>query len=758
MTVTCPNPDVLRGVLDSSLPEPVQAELVAHLDGCPSCQATLEQIAAGGSAILEVARRSRDDARPEETSAFWPALRRVERDVQMPAADMTVTRAGLPAGKPAEPAFDFLEPSDDPAHLGRIDRFQIVELVGRGGMGVVFRAYDACLQRTVAIKLLDPVYGRNQLARSRFIREARAAAGVAHENVVTIHHVDCLEEQGLSFMVMQFVRGRSLQERLDSGGALPVREAVRIAGAVASGLAAAHEIGLIHRDIKPGNILLEQLAGRVLLTDFGLARLTEDVKLTQTGFVAGTPLYMSPEQARGEAVDHRSDLFSLGSVLYAMLTGQPPFPGSSAFTVLKQVTDRRPRPVQDLNPAVSNSLADVVDRLMEKDPRNRFAGAAEAAEALQAELTKLPPEPPRTVPVRRTSRSVPRYVRSWWRRNGAWVGGAVLALFVAAGIGEATKLTHWTILGQRGQAGAMATEADTPTRYTLPASDGSVWAVAFDRNTDLLATASETGTIKLWDAHDGHTHGVIDNRKSKAAVWALAFSPDGRRLFSAGDDGNVRQWDTGMLTEVGDPFQHPAPVPVRTISLSPDGTKLATGTRNGKVYIWDVQQHTILYALEHERGIVYAVAFSPDGQLVASAGSDQVVRIWSAANGSQLNELKGHTGTVLAVTFDPTSEWVASSGWDHTVRIWDVKTSEQRPVIDLHKEDVWSLAFCPRGKHLLAGGQDRLVRWIDIDARTAIKTYRGPTGPVYSVAVAPDGTMVAAGGRDGIVRVWNVER
>ena len=140
----------------------------------------------------------------------------------------------------------------------------MVELVGRGGMGLVFRAYDACLQRTVAVKLLDPLYAKNDLARERFIREARAAAGVAHENVVTIHHVECVEEKGLSFMVMQFIRGRSLQERLDAGGPLPVREAVRIATAVAGGLAAAHATGLIHRDIKPGNILIEQPSGRVL--------------------------------------------------------------------------------------------------------------------------------------------------------------------------------------------------------------------------------------------------------------------------------------------------------------------------------------------------------------------------------------------------------------------------------------------------------------------------------------------------------------
>src|SRR5205823_2614672 len=351
-----------------------------------------------------------------------------------------------------------------------------------------------------------PQYAKQELARSRFIREARAAAGVAHENVVTIHHVECVEAKGLSFMVMQLVRGRSLQERLDQGGPLPVREAVRIAAATAAGLAAAHETGLIHRDIKPGNILLEQPSGRVLLTDFGLARLTEDVKLTQTGFVAGTPLYMSPEQARGETVDHRSDLFSLGSVLYAMLTGLPPFPGSSPFNVLKQVTDRRPTPVQDLNPAVPNSLAEILDRLMEKDPRDRYASAAEAADALAAEWTRLPPDAPATVTVRRSSRAVPRYVRSWWRRNSPTLLGVGVAVLLLFALAEATRLTALTVLGQRGREvperivevrasgiPAAAAEAETPPKFTLPSGEGAVWAIAFDPCGELVVTATEGG-------------------------------------------------------------------------------------------------------------------------------------------------------------------------------------------------------------------------------------------------------------------------
>ena len=234
-----------------------------------------------------------------------------------------------------------------------------------------------------------------------------------------------------------------------------------------------------------------------------------------------------------------------------MLAGAPPFPGTSPFTVLKQVTDRRPRPVQDLNPAVPNSLAEVLDRLMEKEPRARFADAAEAAAALNAELAKLPPDPPTTVPTRRTSRSVPRYVRSWWRRNSPLLLGAVAALLLLSVAAEATRVTAFTVLGQRGRvpervaelSAAPAGDAETPAKFVLPSGEGAIWSVAFDPCGELIATATEGGAVKFWDITDGHIRGVLDNRKYKSPVWAVAFNPDGSRLFTASDDGFVRQWD-----------------------------------------------------------------------------------------------------------------------------------------------------------------------------------------------------------------------
>jgi serine/threonine protein kinase len=224
-------------------------------------------------------------------------------------------------------------------------------------------------------------------ARQRFIREARAAAAVSHEHVVTIHAVE--EDHAPPFLVMQYVAGRSLQQRIDDTGALELKEILRIGMQAASGLAAAHAQGLVHRDIKPANILLENGVERVKITDFGLARVGDDSRVTQTGVVTGTPQYMAPEQARGEAVDQRADLFSLGGVLYAMCTGYAPFRASSSMAVLKKVCDESPRPISELNSEIPDWLVAIVNKLMAKDVKDRFQSASELSALLGQHLAHL---------------------------------------------------------------------------------------------------------------------------------------------------------------------------------------------------------------------------------------------------------------------------------------------------------------------------------------------------------------------------------
>jgi serine/threonine protein kinase len=259
------------------------------------------------------------------------------------AGESADTRTG-PSGPSADEPLDFLAPSDTPGSIGRLGHNEVREVVGRGGMGVVLKAFDETLHRVVAIKVMAPRLATSATARRRFTREARAAAAVTHDHIVTIHAVE--ESGALPYIVMQFVSGASLQDRLDRTGPLSLPEVLRIGMQAASGLAAAHAQGLVHRDIKPANILLENGVERVKLTDFGLARATDDASLTQSGRVAGTPAFMSPEQAEGKSVGHRSDLFSLGSVLYALCTGRPPFRADTSMAVLKRVCEEAPAPIR----------------------------------------------------------------------------------------------------------------------------------------------------------------------------------------------------------------------------------------------------------------------------------------------------------------------------------------------------------------------------------------------------------------------------
>ena len=300
-----------------------------------------------------------------------------------------------------EVSLEFLTPSQKANCLGTLGQYEVIEVVGRGGMGIVLRAFDTKLNRVVAIKVMAPELAANPTAVKRFLREARAAAAVSHDHVVTIHAIH--DAQRPPFIVMEFVDGQSLQDKIDRTGCLALEEILRIGMQTARGLAAAHEQGLVHRDIKPANILLENGVERVKLTDFGLARAVDDVSVTQTGQIAGTPQFMSPEQAQGHALDARSDLFSLGSVFYAMCTGRPPFRAETPLAMLRRVTDDDPRSICEVNSDVPEWLEAIIFKLLAKDPAERFQSAEEVAELLNRHLAHLQhpttaPKPERILP------------------------------------------------------------------------------------------------------------------------------------------------------------------------------------------------------------------------------------------------------------------------------------------------------------------------------------------------------------------------
>lgn len=289
---------------------------------------------------------------------------------------------------PGEAEFrKYLEPSGRTGWLGRLAHYDIERIIGRGAFGIVAKAFDEKLHRVVAIKLMSPDLALTSPPRKRFIREARTAAAITHENVVTIYAV---EEKPIPYLVMEFIAGPTLQQWMDGHGPMDIADIVRIGRQIASGLAAAHASNLIHRDIKPSNILLTDAPNeRVKITDFGLARAVDDASLTTSGVIAGTPLYMSPEQARGDLLDLRADLFSLGSVLYQMACGRPPFRASHTTAVLKRVCEDNPRPLSEVIDSIPHWLEAIVSRLLQKNPDDRFQSAQEVAELFEKIAARL---------------------------------------------------------------------------------------------------------------------------------------------------------------------------------------------------------------------------------------------------------------------------------------------------------------------------------------------------------------------------------
>jgi hypothetical protein len=412
----CPASGELQNLIAGPQPPARQRSLERHLEACERCRRRLETLAGGPGVVPD------RPAPGHGGLADSPALRRAVEQLQArPIPSEVSCPEGWEDGRPP-----FLRPADRTGFLGRLGPYEVRRLIGRGGMGLVFEALDPVLNRPVAVKVLSPLLAVSEQSRARFLREARAAATLTHENIVTIHTAD--QADGVLFLVLEYVPGESLADRLGRAGRLPVADVVRMGAQAARGLAAAHSKGLVHRDIKPANLLLEAGTDRVRIADFGLARTVAEEPLTLEGVVAGTPEFMSPEQACGAGVDARSDLFSLGTVLYTACTGSSPFRGESPLRTLEKVCREAPVPLGQVDPALPEWFSDLVHRLLEKDPRERIASAAELAEALAW------PEPSPTVPGPAANR------RAGSARGRT--GGVLAALLVAAATLAAAVCTH----------------------------------------------------------------------------------------------------------------------------------------------------------------------------------------------------------------------------------------------------------------------------------------------------------------------------
>ena len=377
--------------------------------------------------------------------------------------------------KPGETTTDdihlsFLEASSKPDSIGRLAHYEIQEVIGRGAFGIVLKAFDGKLHRVVAIKVLAPEMAATSPARKRFLREARSSAAVRHENVVSIYAV---EDQPIPYLVMEYIPGQTLQQRLDGTGPLRFEDVLRIGKQIADGLAAAHDQQLIHRDIKPGNILLEtSVNDHVKITDFGLARTADDASMTQSGMIAGTPLYMAPEQVQGQKLDHRADLFSLGSVLYQMLSGRPPFRAPNTIAVLKRVVDDTPRPIKDIIPEVPEWMCELIGHLHAKNPDERYGTAKQVSDVLAQCVVDLQNGRQPQIPAPPTAETVLRPALSRQSRDtppgrGRSLGRVALValvLLVGLGLTELTGVTTLvsTINGMAMSSDTLVVDVDAP--------------------------------------------------------------------------------------------------------------------------------------------------------------------------------------------------------------------------------------------------------------------------------------------------------
>ncbi len=505
---------LLTAFVRRELDADAEQKLTAHLDDCESCGQFLEHEVAE-AATWQEARKFLGNRAFQNRDAIHD--HEDHRDAQI------------------EQVLAQLAPTDDPDSLGRIGDYEVTGVIGSGGMGVVLKAHDRSLDRVVAVKVMAPQLATSGSARQRFAREAKAAAAVLHPNVIAIHGVS--NDQSLPYLIMPYVRGASLQKRIDTEGPLATIDILRIGLQVAAGLAAAHEQGLVHRDIKPANILLEHGIERVAITDFGLARAVDDASMTRSGVIAGTPQYMSPEQARGEAIDTRSDLFSLGSLLYMMCTGHSPFRAETSYGVLYRITHDEPRAIRELNPNIPEWLEQIVMKLLSKSRENRFQSSQQIAEVLEECIAhaQRPTTTPLPKSVSQLSQLPPWKQSGGSRRIYLWqrfaIGLAVLATILSGilvviesnkgtltiecdaknvpirimqgdeTVDRLTVIRSGTTL--RLKAGEYTVEIDEPNsdfvilnnKVTLSRSNNAIVTISFSSAIDLLASDTQTNSI-----------------------------------------------------------------------------------------------------------------------------------------------------------------------------------------------------------------------------------------------------------------------
>ncbi len=612
--------------------------------------------------------------------------------------------------------------------------YKIEKELGRGGMAIVYKAVQENLGRDVALKVLPQGMTHDQKMLKRFHREAQSAAQLSHPHIVTIF--DEGELNGVHYMAMEYLKGRDLHDIVQEKGPVPPQQSVSLIAPMAEALGYAHEEGTVHRDVKSSNVMVTDV-GRPVLMDFGIAYAGSDARLTQTGTVLGTPEYMSPEQARGNDVDARGDLYSLGVVLYEALTGELPHTGGHPMSVVYKVLHESYTPPRQINSDVPEWLEQIIAKLLKKDPEDRYQTGDEVAEALRSE------DPGESVEVPSPSGD----------------GAASEQASVPDDDGQEPDGPAQT------QVFRPEEEADEPEPEPEPAAAMSEAAVSTEEE--------ETATAEEEDQQEEEsvsTDGAGPQRQRLHIVrtlegnadWvnAVSFSPDGQYALSGAANNTIKLWEVVTGREI-QTFHGLTEQPI-SVALSPDGERLVSETSDGIVRLWDVDSGEAVRTIEEHSEAVLGATFSPDGQRILSGGdASGTLHLWDADTGDLVRRFDDNDEAIFSVTFSPDGEYVLSgSGQSGTLKLWETATGEVVRVFDEGDWDstyVFSVAFSPNGEYALSGSDDMTARLWDVESGKLLRTFEGHSGLVIAVAFSPDGQYVLSGSSDMTVQLWKVE-